>query len=190
MSVSSSSSAPMSAGRTSNLTPGSMLPGGNIETTDSRLPAEINPALPIRNAADTSEIAPVGEAAMVDRTLSAEDATETRAAPSVHGAGTGVKADGPRCQCSPKGRNLIVCIDGTANQFGMKVGDTVVILSSRISTLIFQNTNVVELYSRLVNDEDQLTYYDSGIGTYVKESFSLRHARQVVDHAIDMAIAW
>jgi hypothetical protein len=41
-----------------------------------------------------------------------------------------------------------------------------------------------------VNDENQLTYYDSGIGTYVKESFSLRHARQVFDHAIDMAIAW
>ncbi|KAF9254457.1 WD40 repeat-like protein [Marasmius fiardii PR-910] len=45
-------------------------------------------------------------------------------------------------------RNLVVCIDGTANQFGRK------------------NTNVVELYSRLVKDpEKQLTFYNSGIGT-------------------------
>jgi hypothetical protein len=27
----------------------------------------------------------------------------------------------PSCQCSKSGRNLVVCIDGTANQFGVKV---------------------------------------------------------------------
>jgi uncharacterized protein (DUF2235 family) len=53
-----------------------------------------------------------------------------------------------------------------------------------------QNTNVVELYSRLEKSDKQLTYYDSGIGTYVKESASLRYLRQVIDYTIDMAIAW
>ena len=54
-----------------------------------------------------------------------------------------------------------------------------------------QNTNVVELYKRLQKDDDQLTYYDSGIGTYVKEgSFTLSAIRQWFDFTIDMAIAW
>ncbi|EIN08082.1 WD40 repeat-like protein [Punctularia strigosozonata HHB-11173 SS5] len=80
-------------------------------------------------------------------------------------------AQSPPCGCT--GRNLVVCIDGTANQFGMK------------------NTNVVELYSRLEKNEDQLTYYNSGIGTFVKESkASPRHWRQTFDHTVDMAIAW
>ena len=54
-----------------------------------------------------------------------------------------------------------------------------------------QNTNVVELYKRLEKDDHQLTYYDSGIGTYVKEgSFSIRAICQWLDYMIDMAIAW
>ncbi|KIJ34082.1 hypothetical protein M422DRAFT_233549, partial [Sphaerobolus stellatus SS14] len=82
------------------------------------------------------------------------------------------------CQCHPplpgaRGKNLIVCIDGTANQFSIK------------------NTNVVELYSRLEKDSYQLTYYDSGIGTYVKDSrLSPSYWKQVVSHTIDMMIAW
>ena len=58
------------------------------------------------------------------------------------------------------------------------------------STEGFQNTNVVELYKRLQKNENQLTYYDSGIGTYVEESFSIRAALQFFDYTIDMAIAW
>ena len=55
----------------------------------------------------------------------------------------------------------------------------------------FQNTNVVELYKRLEKDDHQLTYYDSGIGTYVKEgSFSIRAISQWLDYTIDLAIAW
>ncbi|EMD30969.1 hypothetical protein CERSUDRAFT_100829 [Gelatoporia subvermispora B] len=80
-----------------------------------------------------------------------------------------------RCTCSTGGRNLVVCIDGTSNQFGKN------------------NTNVIELY-RLVKkrpDDDQLTYYNSGIGTYAKPSWkSLHYLKQVVDHKIDLAIAW
>ncbi|EMD41251.1 hypothetical protein CERSUDRAFT_101783 [Gelatoporia subvermispora B] len=78
------------------------------------------------------------------------------------------------CKCGGK-RNLVVCIDGTSNQYGKK------------------NTNVVELY-RLVKKlpgDDQLTYYNSGIGTYAKPSWrSWQHLKQVADHKIDLAIAW
>ncbi|KAF8511348.1 hypothetical protein BU17DRAFT_77522 [Hysterangium stoloniferum] len=63
-------------------------------------------------------------------------------------------------------RRLIVCIDGTSNQFGEK------------------NTNVIELYSQLVKD-------DGGIGTYAKPSWkSWSYLKQVVSNKIDLAIAW
>ncbi|EIN07581.1 hypothetical protein PUNSTDRAFT_69535 [Punctularia strigosozonata HHB-11173 SS5] len=79
------------------------------------------------------------------------------------------------CQCSTPatGRNLVVCIDGTANQFGKK------------------NSHVVELYSRLIKDENQLTYYNSGIGTYVKESkWYPSYWKQGFTNKVDLAIAW
>ncbi|KAF8493850.1 hypothetical protein JB92DRAFT_3084909 [Gautieria morchelliformis] len=70
-------------------------------------------------------------------------------------------------------RNLVVCIDGTSNQFGPN------------------NTNVIELYSQLIKGDDQLTYYNSGIGTYAKPSWkSWSYVKQVVDNKIDLAIAW
>ncbi|KIP01203.1 hypothetical protein PHLGIDRAFT_38869, partial [Phlebiopsis gigantea 11061_1 CR5-6] len=70
-----------------------------------------------------------------------------------------------------KPRNLVVCIDGTANQFSEN------------------NTHVVELYSRLVADETQLTYYNSGIGTYVAESNPFVRGMQWIENTLDMAIA-
>ncbi|KAF8869684.1 hypothetical protein CPB85DRAFT_1446702 [Mucidula mucida] len=78
------------------------------------------------------------------------------------------------CGCKKDGRNLIVCIDGTSNQFGEK------------------NSNVVEFYSLLKKEEaDQRTWYNSGIGTYAKPSWkSLSYLRRTVWHKIDMAIAW
>ncbi|KZP16495.1 hypothetical protein FIBSPDRAFT_748573 [Athelia psychrophila] len=85
------------------------------------------------------------------------------------------------CECSPKdsavppGRNLVICIDGTSNKCG-----TV-------------NTNVLELYSQILKDEhdDQLTYYDSGIGTYATPTWkSLSHLMRVIHHKIDLVIAW
>ncbi|KAI0311851.1 hypothetical protein OF83DRAFT_1287291 [Amylostereum chailletii] len=83
------------------------------------------------------------------------------------------------CKCfeSGTGRNLIVCIDGTSNQFGIN------------------NTNVVELYSLIKAQDDegreQLTFYNSGIGTYAEPSWkSLSYIMQVIYHKIDMAIAW
>ncbi|KAF8523846.1 hypothetical protein JB92DRAFT_2883113, partial [Gautieria morchelliformis] len=88
-----------------------------------------------------------------------------------------VKPDEERtsCACSSekKGQNLVVCIDGTSNQFGPN------------------NTNVIELYSQLIKGNDQLTYYNSGIGTYAKPSWkSWSYLKQVVDNKIDLAIAW
>ncbi|KAF8507498.1 hypothetical protein JB92DRAFT_3121813 [Gautieria morchelliformis] len=88
-----------------------------------------------------------------------------------------VKPDEERtsCACSSekKGRNLVVCIDGTSNQFGPN------------------NTNVIELYSQLIKGDEQLTYYNSGIGTYAKPSWkSWSYVKQVVDNKIDLAIAW
>ncbi|TDL30078.1 hypothetical protein BD410DRAFT_850420 [Rickenella mellea] len=76
------------------------------------------------------------------------------------------------CRCTHGGRNLVVCIDGTSNQFGAK------------------NTNVVELYSQLVKSDEQLTYYNSGIGTYAKPSWrSFKYFLQVIENKIDLAIA-
>ena len=54
-----------------------------------------------------------------------------------------------------------------------------------------QNTNVVELYSHIIKDGEQLTYYNSGIGTYAKESwFSFSYLWQVFINKIDLMIAW
>jgi uncharacterized protein (DUF2235 family) len=85
-----------------------------------------------------------------------------------------IKDGSSGCNCKgKKGRNLVVCIDGTANQFNVK------------------NTNVVELYSRLLKDKTQLTFYNSGIGTYAKPSWtSWSYIKQIIGHKIDLAIAW
>ncbi|KZV65142.1 hypothetical protein PENSPDRAFT_143951 [Peniophora sp. CONT] len=79
------------------------------------------------------------------------------------------------CNCGRKdGRNLVVCIDGTSQQFGEK------------------NTNVIELYSLIRNgDGKQCTYYNSGIGTYARSSSkSFMYLMQVFGHKLDRAVAW
>ncbi|KIK52363.1 hypothetical protein GYMLUDRAFT_180202 [Collybiopsis luxurians FD-317 M1] len=84
------------------------------------------------------------------------------------------------CSCSSQlsSRNLVVCINGTSNQFSVK------------------NTNAIELYSHLEKDKMQLTYYNSGIGTYVKDLDSWRSWisyeawKQWFLHTSDLAIAW
>ncbi|RXW16519.1 hypothetical protein EST38_g9334 [Candolleomyces aberdarensis] len=73
------------------------------------------------------------------------------------------------------GRNLVLCIDGTANQFGKK------------------NTNVIELYNLVMKDtgDNQHTWYNSGIGTYARPHWaSFKYRKQVVVHTIDLTIAW
>jgi hypothetical protein len=54
---------------------------------------------------------------------------------------------------------------------------------------------VVELHSRIIKDSDephpQLTFYTSGIGTYVPPSLrSIAYWKQSIGNKIDLAIAW
>lgn len=49
----------------------------------------------------------------------------------------------------------------------------------------------MELYSQLVKDRRQLTYYNSGIGTYASPSWkSFAYLKQALENKIDLAIAW
>ncbi|KAF9232609.1 hypothetical protein BU15DRAFT_54844 [Melanogaster broomeanus] len=77
----------------------------------------------------------------------------------------------PTCKCivaePSASRNLVVCIDGTSKRFGTK------------------NTNVVELYSQVVKNATQLTYYTSGLGTFAKIPGP---SDNLVSNTIDMAI--
>ncbi|KAF4609409.1 hypothetical protein D9613_012988 [Agrocybe pediades] len=71
-----------------------------------------------------------------------------------------------------KRRNLVISIDGTSNKFGS------------------MNTNVIEHHS-LLDDEHQILYYNSGIGTYARPSWtSPKFIGMVLHHKIDLAIAW
>lgn len=45
-------------------------------------------------------------------------------------------------------KNIVVCCDGTGNEYGD------------------ENTNVVKLFERLVRDQDQIAFYDPGVGTF------------------------
>ncbi|KAJ7512938.1 hypothetical protein B0H11DRAFT_1698165, partial [Mycena galericulata] len=79
-------------------------------------------------------------------------------------------------QCGTRAsRNLVVSIDGTSNQFG------------------FNNTNVVELHSRVLTgaSADQNKYYNCGIGTYVpyQNKTSWKYWWQKLDSWSDLAFA-
>ncbi|EED84510.1 predicted protein [Postia placenta Mad-698-R] len=78
------------------------------------------------------------------------------------------------CETYKNARRLVVALDGTMNQFGLK------------------NSNVVEIYARIIKGEDQLTYYNSGIGTYATPSwrFGLSFLKTRFDSHVDLAIAW
>ncbi|KAF9542933.1 hypothetical protein CPC08DRAFT_650034, partial [Agrocybe pediades] len=98
------------------------------------------------------------------------DETEGRTA---HASKSDPQGPSVCCHGTEEGRNLVVNLDGTGNQFGDK------------------NTNVVELYSLLYKDKDQLSLYYSGIGTYARPSWtSFNYYKQVINHKIDLAIAW
>jgi uncharacterized protein (DUF2235 family) len=70
-------------------------------------------------------------------------------------------------------RNLVICCDGTNNQIAGPA------------------TNVRRLYSMLVRDEKQLTYYDSGVGTTPAADFLTSWGRtlgKALDGAIGLSI--
>jgi hypothetical protein len=112
---------------------------------------------------------------------------------------TRAEPDAALCKCLPPpgggtGKNLVVCVDGTANQFSEKVSSIIPFFppSSVFLNFLAQNSNVVELYSRLVKSNKQMTYYNSGIGTFVKDSkswLSYGAWKQSFNHGLDMAIA-
>ncbi|KAH9030287.1 hypothetical protein EDB84DRAFT_1494683 [Lactarius hengduanensis] len=81
-------------------------------------------------------------------------------------ASTTLTPDRPAVETSRKPRTLALCFDGTTNEFGGT------------------NTNVVKLYSLLGKDkvEDQLCYYQAGIGTYIQPG--------VAAEILDDTIAW
>ncbi|KAH9979651.1 hypothetical protein BJV74DRAFT_888045 [Russula compacta] len=72
-----------------------------------------------------------------------------------------------------KPRTLILCFDGTENQYNK------------------HNTNVVKLYSLFRKDisEDQLCYYQAGIGTYFSPGI-VSPLFKWVAQAMDKAVAW
>ncbi|KAJ2926514.1 hypothetical protein H1R20_g10576, partial [Candolleomyces eurysporus] len=80
---------------------------------------------------------------------------------------------GPICTCrADEGRNLVVCIDGTSNQFGET------------------NTNVIELYNLIEKGKRQRTYYNSGVGTFANSSWlSWTSWSQAIDNKLDQAVA-
>ncbi|KZP05540.1 hypothetical protein FIBSPDRAFT_940431 [Athelia psychrophila] len=53
-----------------------------------------------------------------------------------------------------------------------------------------QNTNVIELYSRLEASDEQLNYYNSGVGTITKQKSMWKWMTQKFDSGVDLAIAW
>lgn len=70
------------------------------------------------------------------------------------------------------GRNIILCLDGTNNQYAAT------------------NTNVVKLYAMLDRiAKDQLTYYQPGIGTYPPPSVIGKGKRWLMTR-LDLAVAW
>ncbi|RXW15252.1 hypothetical protein EST38_g10607 [Candolleomyces aberdarensis] len=71
-----------------------------------------------------------------------------------------------------EGRRLICCFDGTGNEFG-------------------ENSNVVELFRALTKDkpDEQLVYYQTGIGTYTSPLIATPIASRVATIA-DQAVAW
>ncbi|TFY80651.1 hypothetical protein EWM64_g3365 [Hericium alpestre] len=71
---------------------------------------------------------------------------------------------------------------------GRKIGELV---GAHVPKL--RNMNVVELYHLLQKDNRQLTYYDSGVGTYAKPTFrpfSPSHWKRAIANKVDMAVAW
>lgn len=70
-------------------------------------------------------------------------------------------------------RTLVVCLDGTGDQFDA------------------DNSNIVKFFSMLMKDdkEKQMVYYQSGIGTYTSPQIMTPLSAKVMQ-ALDAAIAW
>ncbi|KAG8877598.1 hypothetical protein FRB97_003262 [Tulasnella sp. 331] len=74
----------------------------------------------------------------------------------------------------PRSRTLVMCFDGTGDKFDTK------------------NTNIVKLFSALEKDRsnEQLCYYQPGIGTYVSPNYMWSKAASKLFKTIDYLLAW
>ncbi|KAH9952519.1 hypothetical protein BC827DRAFT_1367125 [Russula dissimulans] len=79
----------------------------------------------------------------------------------------------PLCHLHRRPRNVILCFDGTGNEFGDK------------------NTNIVRLFSilRVDRPEEQVCYYQAGVGTYFKDGV-VRPRFQGIAKLLDEGFAW
>ncbi|KAN0128870.1 Uncharacterized alpha/beta hydrolase domain (DUF2235) domain containing protein [Lactarius tabidus] len=85
------------------------------------------------------------------------------------------ESDNLKCYCKDyksngRRRRLVVAFDGTQNQFGP------------------ESSHVVEFYSRIVKSGDQLSYYTSGIGSFVKPSSYMRNMRMGIKNKCAAAL--
>ncbi|MBK7637069.1 MAG: DUF2235 domain-containing protein [Saprospiraceae bacterium] len=68
-------------------------------------------------------------------------------------------------------KNIVICCDGTSNKLSLN-----------------ENTNVVHIYSCLKNSNDQITYYNPGVGTLAPTTFK-RNYRKLMYILTDMFTA-
>ena len=103
-----------------------------------------------------------------------------------------------RCtQCNVRqrenARNLVVCIDGTSNQFGTNVIALYLCSIFPSAHDYGQNTNVVKLFAKIdleTTRPEQYAYYSSGIGTHPKSLHIFERMERAVSKKFDMAVAW
>ncbi|KAI9571894.1 hypothetical protein HD554DRAFT_2036412 [Boletus coccyginus] len=72
-------------------------------------------------------------------------------------------------------RNIVVCIDGTSNQFGQN------------------STNMVKLFTKIdleTTHPEQYAYHSSGIGTRLKSLHIFNCIERAVSDKFDMAVGW
>ena len=108
------------------------------------------------------------------------------------------RAASSRCtQCNARqkenARNLVVCIDGTSNQFGHNVFVPYLCIIFLPLTDYGQNTNVVKLFAKIdleTTHPEQYAYYSSGIGTRPKSLHIFNRMERAVSDKFDMAVAW
>ena len=60
-----------------------------------------------------------------------------------------------------KNKNIVICCDGTGNEYGRN------------------NTNVVKAFEALIKDQDQVVFYDPGVGTFSEKAFIFAPLRKL-----------
>jgi uncharacterized protein (DUF2235 family) len=70
------------------------------------------------------------------------------------------------------GRNLVCCLDGTSNRFGPNI------------------TSMVKIFGALkIADNEQLAYYDAGVGVEAQAQGVLATLGEALDATLDYAFA-